>query len=176
MLKTKTLWKGEHLSVVSPEDIPYEAAHHLDGVFVLPIIGDKFIIRKEFCPPYMIKDDHDEPRKFYTVVSGGIEEGEDPEQTMLRELKEETGFVLKDDYDVLYHKKMPFGKGHDVWGHFYIIKVSSYDRIPIENDGSEYEDKSDSLVVNVDRMEQIMDEDNVDFFIISLYNMYKQLK
>ncbi|MCA1806892.1 MAG: NUDIX domain-containing protein, partial [Actinobacteria bacterium] len=97
------LWAGDHISVISPEDQPYEAIHELDAVHILPIDVQttELIIRREVCPPYTVRDSHEYPY-FQTIVSGGIEEGEAVEDAVKREIKEELGIDLdKAEYELI---------------------------------------------------------------------------
>lgn len=170
------LWKGDWLTVISPHKYPYEAVHEINLAVVLPIIKTKsgppiFVIRKELCPPYTV---YGGDRRFYTVLSGGIEGQETASAAMLREMQEEAGLVVE-DYRVLYRKHMPVCKVSTSISHFHIIEVLDYKRIKPTNDGTKYEELSESVFTTQDMMEEIVTQDNVDFLLVGLYNIYKSL-
>jgi len=96
------LWHGKYITVVSPKIAPYEIILEDDGVFVIPIIGEKIGIRKEYCPPYLLKN-HDVNELFYTVITGDIDDGETDGEAAVRELKEEAGITIL-SYKILYYK------------------------------------------------------------------------
>jgi len=169
----KTLWKGKFISVVSPDKYPYEAISEVDGVCVLPILighknGALFGIRKELVPPYTVKSGD---RMFYTAISGGIEKSESARDTMVRELKEEAGLILK-RYTVVYHKPMHTMKASVNLVHFVIIKVMEYGWTEPTTDGTKYEEVAKTTFIPEHHLIEILKMDNVDFLLTGLYGIY----
>ena len=126
MIKFNKLWDGEFMHIVSPEKYPYEIAYEKDCVMVLPIIstGGKnyVVIRKEFCPPYFIKDEKE--GLYYTIISGGVHSDESSDAAMLRELEEESGLKVS-QYETLFKKEnIPLCKSTSIRTTFYIIKIN----------------------------------------------------
>jgi 8-oxo-dGTP pyrophosphatase MutT (NUDIX family) len=149
--------------------------HESDVIMVLPIIRNYFIIRKEFCPPYLIKDKTGE-QLYYTTVTGKIEEGENPTFAMLRELQEESG-IIPVDYTILYEKhEVPVCKSTDMRAHIYMVKINQFNKEKPVGDGTTYEEKSKSILVPNYKMDEICMKSNVDFLLIGLYNMYKSIE
>ena len=109
----KTLWQGKYLSIITPDEMYYECVHEKDVVFVIPIVNDKIVIRKELCPPYIVKDQSG-ILKYYTVLSGGIEEGESIEYASLRELKEESGIIASKYSMKILEENLPICKSTDM--------------------------------------------------------------
>jgi hypothetical protein len=178
-MKFKTLWKGKYASVISPIDHPYEALGEPNVILTLPVIyvrnNPRFIIRKEFCPPYFVRDTEDEPRLFYTVISGKVEPKESPDSTTLREIKEEAGLIVE-NHETLYKRFVPICKSSVMWGQISILKLNKYKSINPPNDGTEYETKSKTVVVGLEKLESIISSaDNVDFLLISMYHIFKSL-
>lgn len=182
MLKFKSLWKGEHVEIITPEKYKYEAVHEKDVVMVLPVlvVKSKFVkglvnyylaIRKEVCPPYLIKDEENHAY-YYTPVTGQIDEGEYPEQTMKRELIEEAGIELIDYTVMSYQKNMPICKTTDMRAHIYTLLVDRFNPVKAEGDGSVTEKLSETIFVNLGEVENIISRSNVDFL---LYGGYKVL-
>lgn len=177
MQKFNTLWKGKWVSIISPIDAPYECLHEEhDFVLVLPYLEPRnesekrqFIVRKEFYPSYQMKDMH---KIHYTVISGAIEKNEIPFEALIREIKEESGIIVK-DFEIIEEKEyMPLCKSTDFRGYFYILKIKNWSKIVPEGDGTEYEAKSESILVTFDELTSIISTcDNIDFLLYSFYNI-----
>jgi len=171
----KVLWKGKHLTVVSPNKYPYEAVYEKNGVVCLPIITVKgkelFVIRKELCPPYMI---HGGDQLFYTVLSGQIDGKDSPDDTLLREIREESGIVVK-SHKVLWSKPMPVCKTTSGVGNYYVLRITDFTIEKPTGDGGAYEKASKTLFVTADQLESILKKPNVDFQLVGIYSIYKSL-
>jgi 8-oxo-dGTP pyrophosphatase MutT (NUDIX family) len=183
MLEFRELWKGEYLSIVSPIKYQYEAVHEKDVITVLPVVVVKskfvkglinyyLVIRKEVCPPYLIKDQGID-EYFYTPITGKMDkEGESSEETMKRELIEEAGIELVDYEMILHKKKMPVCKTSDMRMDLFILLVNSFNPVEPVGDGTEMEKISTSIFVKLGEMHNIIEKPNVDFL---LYGSYKIL-
>ncbi len=174
-LPFKTLWKGEFASIVSPIEAPYETLHEGDVVMVLAKLQDtdEFIIRKEFCPPYMVKDG--QLRNWYTVLSGSIEADETKEENMIKEVQEEAGIKIKAYKIVHYVNSVPVCKSTTMRTTLYYIIITDYENVEAEGDGTVNEAKSTSPRVSIDEFQHIINNENVDFLLISMYHKMKRL-
>jgi 8-oxo-dGTP pyrophosphatase MutT (NUDIX family) len=172
----KVLWKGKYLTVVSPAKYPYEAVYEKNGIISLPILNvkgrDLFVIRKEFCPPYMI---HGGEQLFYTVLSGQIDGNDSADDTLLREIREESGIIVK-KHTVLWKKTMPVNKSTSALGNYYILRITEFETEIPKGDGGAYEKASKTIFVPADQMESILQKPNVDFQLTGIYSVYKSLK
>ena len=177
-MKFQTLWKGKYASIVSPDIAPYEAMHEPDAIVVIPIVREgktvKVYVRQEYCPPYFIKDKTD--RMYYTVISGKREPNEPAKAAMERELKEEAGVKLV-QYKVLFEKdNLPLCKSTDCRIALYVIEIEKFDKVPVTNDGTAYEEKSRTLLMDLDELSVIVEvHDDVDYLLTSSYYMLKGL-
>ncbi len=71
--------------------------------------------------------------KFYTLVGGQVDEGESLQQTLVREVKEETGLTITSASEVFYENhKSPFNIQH-----IYICSVTSDSELKIQNHAEE---------------------------------------
>lgn len=181
MLSFKSLWKGEHIEIITPDKYKYEAVHEKDVIMVLPVlvIKSKFVkglinyylaVRKEVCPPYLIKDEGNHTY-YYTTVTGQIDEGEYPEQTMKRELIEEAGIELIDYTIMSYRRNIPICKTTDMRAHIYTLLVDSFNPVKAEGDGSVTERLSETIFVKLSDMPNIIEKDNVDFLLMGGYEI-----
>lgn len=184
MLSFEKLWQGKYISVISPKKYPYECVHESDVIMVFPIIAvkSKFVkgitdyylgIRKENCPPYEVKDKNLN-KYFYTSITGKRDvEGETAEQTMKREMIEEAGIKLI-DYKLIFElKDMPLCKTTDLRATIYGIIIDSFEKVEATGDGTLNEKLSSTVFVNLNKMENILKKQNIDFL---LYGGYKILE
>ena len=169
----ETLWKGKWVSVVSPKKNPYECLHENNMVFVVPILNEKIGIRYELCPSYQIKAEGDENEKFYTVISGCIEEGESPKEAALRELKEEAGIEYEDGKVYIIFENVPYVKNTDARVTLIFIQLTKYKEGIAEGDGTEYEKRSEVVWVSVQELTEIIQkhEQGTDFLLYTIFNM-----
>jgi 8-oxo-dGTP pyrophosphatase MutT (NUDIX family) len=172
-----TLFEGEWVSIVSPKDHPYESLHEMDSVMVLPIIGDpaEFVIREEVCPPYGIKD-KDGNDRYWTLITGKVEDGEDVKETAIRELREEAGYI-PDSYSLwLPFRDKPICKSTDKHVSVAVVYFEDYEWEVPQGDGCEYEDMSECKTVSFEEWKRMVDggrlspeERRFDFLIKSLF-------
>lgn len=168
MNKFDILWEGEYVSVVSPVAHPYETLHEINGIMVIPIVKNKIGIRKELVPPYLLKDETGK-EFYYTVISGGVKEGESPEDATTRELKEEAGIEFKDPEITEVFREMPVCKSSDMRMTFFIYADDEYKLETPEGDGTEYEDIAETIWITLDQFKEVINKDNIDFLLYSAY-------
>lgn len=161
-------WSGDYLSVVSPKNYGYESVHEADMVLCLPVVDGKYIIRKEVCPAYTVKSnrpDEDGENRFWTMVSGTIEEGETPLQTLKREMGEETPVLPKRIRVIHKREKIPFVKLTTQRTSIYHFEVLEYDQTQAQGDGSQAESQSTHKFVTASELQDISNRPNADFTI-----------
>lgn len=156
-------WSGDYLEVISPEGYEYECVHEPDMVLALPKVEDKYIIRKEVAPAYSVKG---EDRKYWTMISGTVENGESPLETLRREMGEET--PVKPNRVKLLSKKenFPVLKLTTSRASFYHFEVLDFDRTKAEGDGSKVERQSEYHFVSKDELKQVANSKACDFTIM----------
>jgi len=162
-------WSGDYLSVVSPENYGYESVHEADMVLCLPVVDGKYIIRKEVCPAYTVKSNQSEnegsENRFWTMVSGTVDEGETPLQTLKREMREETPVLPKRIRVVQSRKEIPFVKLTTQRTSIYYFEVLEYDQTQAQGDGSQVESQSTHKFVTASELQDISNRPNADFTI-----------
>ena len=178
MLDFNYLWKGNWLSVISPKDknYEYEVIHEDNGVFILPYLINEecFIIRKEFCPPYFVKDKM--IQLYYTLISGGIKKGESSDDAVFRELEEETGIFNPDVEWFEISNCLPIFKSSDYRSTLFILGIVEYDQIKPYGDGTKDEDLSKSVKVTFEELTNIIEnEKNYDYLLYGIYYKLKDL-
>jgi len=173
-MKFDTLWEGEFISVISPKDHPYEAILEEDTCLILPIKEGKVGIRKELCPPYLVKNKTGE-KKYYTVISGGREEGEDWRDTALRELKEEAGILVRKGKLYRLFQDIPMTKLEAKHTALILLLIEEFEKEKMEGDGTIYEDKSETLWVNLEELGKILLKPNIDSLLFFCGFILKQI-
>ena len=174
-MKFDTLWKGDYISIISPEEHPYEVVLEKNGVAILPIVNNKLGIRKELCPPYLIQDKSGE-KFYYTLITGGIEDGDDLTETVFKELKEEAGIDVS-SYDILFKKlDLPYSKSSAARTNVYILDIPNASYTKPVGDGGEYEDVAKTIWVTPTKLENIINQnDNIDYLLVSMFYILKDI-
>jgi 8-oxo-dGTP pyrophosphatase MutT (NUDIX family) len=146
-VKEKSGWE-----YVSEKDCAIALVHLLDF--------DEILLRKEIVPPF--NDKYPEQEFFLTVISGTIETGENPIQTITRELVEEAGILLNTTY-MNYESwgKYFYCKGNSSQCHIYYIPLRTNDfrKVEASGDGSDFEEKSKTVRIDTKYLQALKPSD-----------------
>jgi len=168
--KYKALWKGEYVSVISPKKNKYEILHEGTNITTIPIIYIKnnyyIIIRKEYCPPYQIKDDTLN-KLYYTLISGMCEKNENYKSALIREIEEESGIKIL-NYKIIQEKKyIPIYKSSDIRTYFSIIFITKFKVHKPKTDGTFGEKNSKSVFIKLNNIKKLLNIKNIDYLLYS---------
>lgn len=111
---------------------------------------NEILVRKEIVPPF--QERHAGQEYFLTMLSGTMEDGENPIQTITRELVEEAGILLNTQYTGFENFGEYFwNKGNSSKCHiFYIpLRIDDFRKTVASGDGSEFEKQSKTVRVDV---------------------------
>jgi ADP-ribose pyrophosphatase YjhB (NUDIX family) len=100
-----------------------------------------------------------------------LEEGETPEETLFREIQEEAGIVIRDDFEIEFMKPLFATKGNLSKYHPAIIQLTErdYTEIVASGDGSEAEKKSKSIKLDVKYLNSLSPSDLItDYMLIKI--------
>lgn len=166
--KEDVLYKNDFVKLINFED--YTTLVQKDCVLAVPVLIEKnqLIIRKEYIPSYKYKTGQEYHLSF---VGGSIEIGENPEEALLRELQEEAGLVLRDNFKIEFEKPLFIFKGSANQYHFSILYLteSDYHEVRPPTDGSKLEKMSVTSKIDLKYLDSLLPSDLItDYLIMKL--------
>lgn len=172
--KDEVLYKDKWLNVIK-----YDGWTMLSGkdcVVCIPYLIElnKFIIRQEYIPPFM----YDSNQELHLAcVGGAIEMGETPELALIREMQEEAGIVLRDNFEIEFDKPLYLGKFTSMKIYPCILPLSEndYHEIMIKGDGSKEEAMSQTVKIDIKYLESLNTSDIVTEFMLMKLKSYLHL-
>ena len=145
--------------------LEYLHHHHAVAVLILDTNEEKTLLVNQYRPGNR--------GNLYEVPAGLIDEDENPEKAMFREVLEETGYS-KEDLDLIYSYPKPLliSPGYTTENlNFFIVKLKSNEILPKEQALDEGEDLFTEWV-NLGEVEKLQ----IDLKTVFLLNLYKLKK
>jgi len=172
--KTETdniLYEDDYTKLINYEG--WSVLEEVDNVICIPFLIEynQFIIRQEYIPSYKL----DEGKEYHiTVLSGGIEDGENPAQALKRELEEEAGIVIRDNFEFDIQAPIFKFKGSSSKYHMCILPLTEndYHEVIAKGDGSKEEDLSKSVKVSLRHLNSIISSDTITELMLSKLKGY----
>lgn len=163
--KEDILFENEWMKIINYED--YTTILQSDCVFCAPVLIEKnqLVIRKEYIPSFKYKTGQEYHLSF---VGGGIEIGETPEQALLRELQEEAGLILRDNYKVEIMKPLFLSKAGAAQCYLSILYLTEndYEETRPTTDGTKFEKMSHTAKVDIKYLDSLLTSDLVTEFLL----------
>lgn len=169
--KDEVIFSNDYIQLIKYED--WTLVNDSDIVICIPYLieTNQIILRNEYIPTYKYVDGQE---YHVTLVGGCIEDNETPEEAIVRELKEEAGIVLNDNYKVEMLKPLYISKGSINKFYPCIIPINEreYEEIIPPTDGSIVEKKSKSVKVDAKYIDSINASDLITEYMLGKMKEY----
>jgi len=173
--KLEPVYQDKHMSVIKFED--WSVVRHKDYVVCIPYLieSNQVILRYEYIPTFKYTDGTE---YHLTLVGGGVEEGEAHDLAITRELEEEAGIVLREDFELeplrpLFLTKMNANK---VYPYIIPLHEKDYKEVIAKGDGTKHEAMSKSVKIDVKRLKDIQPSDLITDYILLKLKEYMNLQ
>jgi len=170
----KVIFKDGHMSIIKYDG--WNILKEKDGIICIPYLIElnQIIIRQEYIPSYKYADGQD---YHLALVGGGIEPGESPEEALLRELQEEGGIVLRDNFHIEFEKPLFVGKSTSNKYYPCILPLTEndYHEVMVKGDGSRYEQMSQTAKIDIKYLNSLNASDVITEYMLDKFKKYLNL-
>ena len=165
-LGDEILFNNDHFSIVKYED--WSVLKTNDSIICIPILieTNQIVLRYEYIPTFKYASGQE---YHLTIIAGTIEKGEDPKTCLLRELEEEAGIVLREDYVIedemkpLYSSKSTTNK---IYPFILPLNERDYHEVIAKGDGSKSESLSKSVKVDIKQIGNLNTSDIITEYML----------
>jgi 8-oxo-dGTP pyrophosphatase MutT (NUDIX family) len=173
--KDDVLYKKGDMDVIEYED--WTVVRTSDYIICVPILieSNQIVLRYEYIPTFKYVDGQE---YFATLVAGRIESGETPIKALFRELEEEAGIVLNDEYRPEELKPLFTSKGLTSKAYPFILPLNERDYYEViaKGDGSKSEAMSKSVKVDIKHIDSVNPSDLVTAYMLEKVKEYLNIK
>ena len=169
--KDDVVYDGGHLSVINYEDWSIVKEPDFVVCIIYLIEENQFLLRHEYIPTFKYIDGQE---YHMTVLSGTMKQGETPERTLLREIEEEAGIVIRPDFKIEFMKPLFISKGHASKYHPALITLTErdYHEVVAPTDGSRAEKLSRTVKLDKKYINSVNASDLITEFMLLKFKEY----
>lgn len=171
----EVLFTDDYFSVIRYDD--WKVIKSSDAIICIPILieTNQIVLRQEYIPTYKYIDGSD---YYLTLIAGTIESGEVPKTTLFRELEEEAGIVIREDYKVEDMKPLFVSKSITSKYYPFILPLNErdYHEVVAKGDGSKAESMSKSVKVDIKHIDSLNPSDIFTEYMILKVKEYLNIQ
>lgn len=162
-------YEDGNLKIVNYED--WSIIKERDVVVCIPYLieSNQMVLRHEYIPTFKYVTGQE---YHATLIGGGIETGETPQQSLIRELEEEAGIVLREDFEIEEELKPLFmtkGQTNRYYPFILPLNERDYHEVVAKGDGSKEEARSKSVKVDIKFINSVNSSDLItDYMLMKL--------
>lgn len=172
--KDEVLYSKGDMNVVEYEE--WTIVRSPDYVICVPVLieTNQIILRHEYIPTFKYVDGQE---YHVTLVAGRIESGESPLNALFRELEEEAGIVVREEYTPEELKPLYTSKGLTSRAYPFILPLNErdYQEVIAKGDGSKAEQMSKSVKVDIKFIDKINTSDLVTEYMLMKVKEYMNI-
>lgn len=163
--KDEVLYSDAHMSVVRYED--WSIIKQKDFVVCVPYLieSNQIVLRHEYVPTFKYADGQE---YHLALIGGGREDGETHDVAVVRELEEEAGIVLREDYELEPLKPLFLTKATAAKVYPYIIPLheKDYHEVIAKGDGTKHEAMAKAVKVDVKYLSNLEASDVITAYVL----------
>ena len=174
--ESEEVFKSDYFSIIKYED--WNIVKNSDAIICIPVLieTNQIVLRYEYIPTFKYVTGQE---YHLTLIAGTIEKSEDPITALFREIEEEAGIVIREDYKVEDEMKPLFtSKGSTSKLYPFILPLTERDfhEISAKGDGSKAESLSKAVKVDIKQIDNLNPSDVITEYMLLKVKEYLNIQ